>query len=102
MPARNQILVFAKLPRAGRVKTRLVGPLSAREAAALHQACLQDTLRMVEAFGAAERRLLPRDFDLDRPTDLRRAERLLRARPKLCPALREWFAARRRARTALR
>jgi rSAM/selenodomain-associated transferase 1 len=223
-------LVFAKLPHAGRVKTRLVGTLSAREAAALHLACLQDTLRMVEAFGGAEPqlllaadsrnaqrfarrlglgpnwqvrtqgrgtlgarlarafrsgfrdgaehivavgsdspwmgvqrlraafraltdvdvvlgpaadggyyllgarrllpelfeaipwgsghvlamtlralhncgaswRLLPRDFDLDRPADLRRAERLLRVRPKSCPALREWFAARRRARTALR
>ncbi|MCL6480678.1 MAG: TIGR04282 family arsenosugar biosynthesis glycosyltransferase [Firmicutes bacterium] len=230
MPARNQILVFAKLPRAGRVKTRLVGTLSAQEAAALHLACLRDTLRMVETFGGAEPRLLlaadsrnaqrfarrlglgqnwqvrtqgrgtlgarlarafrsgfldgaeriiavgsdspwmgarrlraafraltdadvvlgpaadggyylvgasrflpelfeeipwgsghvlaatlralrgcgaswrllPRDFDLDRPADLRRAERWLRIRPKCCPALREWFAERRGARTALR
>lgn len=210
---------MAKLPRAGRVKTRLVGTLSTGEAAKLHLACLQDTLRMAETFGDAERwlllaagsvstqrfarrlglgrqwrvgtqgrgslgarlarafrrgfregaerivavgsdspwmgvqrlraafralvdadvvlgpaadggyylvgarrflpelfegipwgservlaatlralrgrraswRLLPRDFDLDRPADLRRAERLLHARPELCPALHDWF-----------
>ena len=230
MPARNQILVLTKLPRAGRVKTRLVGTLSASEAAQLHRACLQDTLRMVETCGDAERwlllaagsgnarqfahrlglgrhwrvgtqgrgslgdrlarafrrgfregaerivavgsdspwmgverlraafralvdadvvlgpaadggyylvgtrrflpelfegipwgservlaatlralrrcgaswLLLPRDFDLDRPADLRRAERLLLARPELCPALRDWFARWRSARSSLR
>lgn len=220
VPPQKTILVFAKLPQPGRVKTRLLGTLSPREAAGLHEACLRDTLRMAggvrgarlwlllasgphsaqrfarrlalragwhlgtqgrgdlgkrlerafrrafrqgapsvlavgtdspwigarrlrEAFrvlqhadvvlgptddggyyligarrflpelfrgipwgsgrvlkrtvralqqAGASYRLLRRDFDLDRPADLRRAERLLRSKAKLCPALRQWFA----------
>jgi rSAM/selenodomain-associated transferase 1 len=41
---RPQLLVFTKPARAGRVKTRLIGPLSADEAAALHRAFLGDLL----------------------------------------------------------
>lgn len=44
---RSCVVVFAKSPRAGRVKTRLVPPLSPHEAAELHRACLLGTLRVV-------------------------------------------------------
>jgi len=37
--------LFAKMPRAGSVKTRLVPPLTAEEAAALARVCLEETLR---------------------------------------------------------
>ncbi|MDX1420720.1 MAG: hypothetical protein R3181_12190, partial [Rubricoccaceae bacterium] len=47
------LVVFAKVPAAGRVKTRLVPPLSAAEAAALYQAFLRDGLARYAAFGAA-------------------------------------------------
>lgn len=39
----------------------------------------------------ASYRLLPRDFDLDRPEDLRRATRLLRRRKMRSPALKRWI-----------
>ncbi len=58
MPGRNLILVFAKLPRPGSVKTRMLGALSPREAAKLHEACLRDTLRMAGAVRDAEPWLL--------------------------------------------
>ena len=44
---RSMILVFAKVPIAGNVKTRLMPHLTGAEAAALHQACLEDVLRTV-------------------------------------------------------
>ncbi|MEV1174481.1 TIGR04282 family arsenosugar biosynthesis glycosyltransferase [Nonomuraea sp. NPDC049784] len=44
---RAQILVIAKEPVPGRVKTRLVPPLTPVEAAALASAALEDTLRTV-------------------------------------------------------
>ena len=45
MPARRGILVvFAKQPRAGRVKTRMCPPLSPEQAAELYTALLQDVL----------------------------------------------------------
>jgi rSAM/selenodomain-associated transferase 1 len=41
---RGQILVLAKAPRSGQVKTRLIGPLTSSDAAAVAEACLHDTL----------------------------------------------------------
>ena len=43
------LLVIAKEPRPGRVKTRLTPPFTPREAAALAEAALVDTLRAVAA-----------------------------------------------------
>jgi rSAM/selenodomain-associated transferase 1 len=40
----GRIVVFAKLPEAGRVKTRLVPPLAPREAAAFYRCMLEDVL----------------------------------------------------------
>lgn len=51
----NAILVFCKPPVAGRVKTRLIGALSAREAAAVHAACAWDTVAMVNGVRGAEK-----------------------------------------------
>jgi hypothetical protein len=43
-PARRLLLLFTKPAREGRVKTRLIGDLTAAEAAALHTAFLEDLL----------------------------------------------------------
>jgi glycosyltransferase A (GT-A) superfamily protein (DUF2064 family) len=51
------LLVIAKEPRPGRVKTRLTPPFSPTEAATLAEAALADTLRAVAA-APAERRVL--------------------------------------------
>jgi glycosyltransferase A (GT-A) superfamily protein (DUF2064 family) len=51
------IIVMAKAPRAGMVKTRLCPPLDPADAAAIAEACLQDTLRTVLAT-PADRRIL--------------------------------------------
>lgn len=48
----NVLLVFAKAPVAGRVKTRLTALLSEDEAAALYQAFLQDALAQYATLGA--------------------------------------------------
>jgi uncharacterized protein len=54
------VLVLAKEPVAGRVKTRLCPPLSPAEAAVLAEAALADTLDAVAACGA-DRRILALD-----------------------------------------
>ncbi|MGQ4362235.1 TIGR04282 family arsenosugar biosynthesis glycosyltransferase [Streptomyces sp. SAS_272] len=54
------LLVVAKEPRPGRVKTRLTPPFTPAEAAALAEAALEDTLRTVAAT-PAERRVLVLD-----------------------------------------
>jgi rSAM/selenodomain-associated transferase 1 len=46
------MMVFAKAPVAGRVKTRLVPPLSPQAAAALHTAFVGDTIESLEALSA--------------------------------------------------
>ena len=56
MTAGAQIVVLAKSPRAGKVKTRLTPPYSPDEAAALARAALVDTLRA--AAGADVRRVV--------------------------------------------
>ncbi|MFJ3336165.1 DUF2064 domain-containing protein [Streptomyces sp. NPDC086766] len=54
------LLVIAKEPRPGRVKTRLTPPFSPREAAELAEAALADTLHAVAA-APADRRVLVLD-----------------------------------------
>lgn len=46
---KKALLIFAKQPRAGKVKTRLVPALSAEDAAALYGCMLTDTLTKVES-----------------------------------------------------
>ena len=67
------VLVMAKEPRPGRVKTRLCPPCSPSEAAAVAEAALADTLAAVAACGAPRKVLaldgepgpwLPRGFDV--------------------------------------
>jgi len=53
--AHNAVIVFCKPPVAGRVKTRLIGALSARQAAEIHEACVKDTIAMVNALPGAKR-----------------------------------------------
>ncbi|WP_330458920.1 DUF2064 domain-containing protein [Streptomyces sp. NBC_00820] len=52
------LLVIAKEPRPGRVKTRLTPPFSPEQAAALAEASLADTLRVVAATPAKRRVLV--------------------------------------------
>lgn len=51
----SHVLVMAKAPVAGRVKTRLCPPCTPKEAAALAEAALADTLDAVVACGASRR-----------------------------------------------
>ncbi|MBI3484724.1 MAG: TIGR04282 family arsenosugar biosynthesis glycosyltransferase [Acidobacteria bacterium] len=53
--AHNAVIVFCKPPVAGRVKTRLIGALSARQAAEVHAACVRDTVAMVRAVPCAQK-----------------------------------------------
>lgn len=41
------VVIFARTPRPGRVKTRLIPPLTPRQAQALHVACLQTTAALI-------------------------------------------------------
>jgi rSAM/selenodomain-associated transferase 1 len=47
MSGSRALLVFAKTPKPGKVKTRLLAAVSAEAAAALHEACVADTLILV-------------------------------------------------------
>src|SRR5207247_5511290 len=58
--AMSALIVLAKAPRPGRVKTRLCPPCTPAEAAALAEAALRDTLAAVAAT-PAERRVLALD-----------------------------------------
>lgn len=62
MSTATTLLVIAKEPRPGRVKTRLTPPFPPAEAAALAEAALADTLRAVAAT-PARRRVLVLDGD---------------------------------------
>src|SRR3990172_11072455 len=44
MPKENALAVMLKAPREGEVKTRLIPPLTAKEAATLYRAFIKDTL----------------------------------------------------------
>jgi glycosyltransferase A (GT-A) superfamily protein (DUF2064 family) len=57
-PAIKTVVVIAKAPYPGRVKTRLVGPVTAHQAAELAAAALSDTLRRLEEFRCVRRVLL--------------------------------------------
>lgn len=57
------LIVLAKQPRPGRVKTRLTPPLSPEQAAAVAAAALRDTLRVAERI-PARRRVLAFDGDV--------------------------------------
>lgn len=60
-PAGNALLVFAKPPTPGRVKTRLTPPLSHAEAAELYSCMLKDTLAKAKSLPGAERFVLYAD-----------------------------------------
>lgn len=53
-----RVLVLAKAPVAGRVKTRLCPPYTPEQAAALAAAALADTMRAVASSGASKRTLV--------------------------------------------
>lgn len=46
MSSSRALLIFAKTPQPGKVKTRLLAAVSAEIAAALHEACIADTLHL--------------------------------------------------------
>jgi rSAM/selenodomain-associated transferase 1 len=48
MSGSRALLVFAKTPEPGKVKTRLLAAVSAEVASALHEACILDTLRLAK------------------------------------------------------
>ncbi len=50
---RPLLILFAKAPIAGRVKTRLCPPLTSAQAASLHSALVQDTIEMLSTFSAS-------------------------------------------------
>ena len=49
----RRLLLFAKRPRLGQVKTRLVPPLDARQALDLYRAFLDDQVAFVRSFAPA-------------------------------------------------
>ena len=76
--AGSAVVVFAKVPQPGRVKTRLLGRLTPQQAAEAHRACLEDTIRQVArvpggqkglrvAAGPDQARKLAAALRLDRP-----------------------------------
>lgn len=58
MPPTCALLVFAKPPIPGRVKTRLAASLGAAGAAALHRACVADAIRLASRIPACAPRLV--------------------------------------------
>ena len=95
----RHLLLFGKLPRSGRVKTRLVPPLSPPQALKLYRALLADQLAFVRAFegwaqvswwadavpGPAERSALPLEgIDLRMQTQGELGTRMLHAFEETC------------------
>lgn len=71
---KTAVVVFARLPQRGKVKTRLAASLGTAEALALHTACLQSTARLAASFPASiEKRL----YFTGPPAAARRAARRL-------------------------
>lgn len=52
------MLLFARAPAPGRVKTRLAAHIGAAEAAAAHRACTLDAIRLAQSVRGCRRRLL--------------------------------------------
>ena len=63
----NHLVVFARWPEPGRVKTRLSPPLTAEQACELHRAMLADTLEVGRAASVDRRYLYWADAPPDRP-----------------------------------
>ncbi len=61
--ARDALLVFAKVPTPGRVKTRLTAQLTPEDAASLYEAFLRDALAQYIALGVAVRLYLAPPLD---------------------------------------
>ena len=58
----SAVVIFAKLPEPGNVKTRLIGELTPQQAAQLHRACLEDTVALVDSIpGCTHWLLVPND-----------------------------------------
>jgi len=57
-PSRAALVIFAKHPRRGRVKTRLVPPLTSEQALGFHVACLQSTARLATTLPSSTDNLL--------------------------------------------
>ena len=74
----SAVLVFAKLPEPGRVKTRLLGALSPEQAAAVHRACLEDTVAQVSRIPGCQK-CLSVAARLDQGRELARAQALAAA-----------------------
>jgi rSAM/selenodomain-associated transferase 1 len=53
----ERLILFAKRPRLGAVKTRMVPPLSSEQALALYEAFLEDQLRFVRSLASADREI---------------------------------------------
>jgi len=71
MTSRNRTLVImAKAPRPGSVKTRLTGNLSPQQATALYACLLNDTIALAQALNPVETAILCPEADMD---DLSRA-----------------------------
>ncbi len=58
MAAPSAVVIFAKPPELGRVKTRLIGELTPQQAAQLHRACLEDMALLVDSIPGCTRWLL--------------------------------------------
>lgn len=62
---RPVMILFAKAPIPGRVKTRLLPALTAAQAAALYEAFVRDTLELLQSFAAIADVELHTDIDTD-------------------------------------
>ena len=94
MSSALHLLVLAKSPEPGRVKTRLCPPLSPAEAAAVAAAALADTLEAVHGCGADRKILaldgrpgpwLPPGFEVIEQRGTGLAERTARSAPPRAP-----------------
>ena len=54
MSGSRALLVFAKTPKPGKVKTRLLAAVSAEVAATLHEACIADTMQLAQKTRACD------------------------------------------------
>ena len=94
------LIVLAKAPAPGRVKTRLSPPLRPEQAAALARAALEDTLAAMAGSRLAERLVvaldgepdgwLPAGFEVDRPARRAGWRSALRRRSRTSAIRRSW------------